>query len=253
MMSQNIGELAKALSVAQSQIKPAIKESENPFFRSKYADLASVWDVCREPLSKNGLSVSQLISDGDDVVTVVTLLMHVSGQWLESELSLVPKDKTPQGVGSAITYARRYALSAIVGVSTEDDDDGNRASGNLPSGSHKPEVVKAKKTLEEYRAIASSFKSKQTLKDWFNINQKEAMRDLQKDSLNIFVNHCKKLMSQLPEKDKPFEYYVELAKDRLSWTEKELSGYIQEVYGLSFDELNSHQLTTVENYLKQNA
>lgn len=252
MMSTSINELAKALSAAQSQMKPAVKDSENPFFRSKYADLASVWEVCREPLSKNGLSVSQLVMDGEESVTVKTLLLHISGQWLESELSLVPKDKTPQGVGSAITYARRYALSAIVGVSTE-DDDGNQESGNEKPKAYeqqsKPAAVK--RPFHEYQTMASSFKCQKSLKEWFNTIQKQAMADLQKDTFNIFVNQCKKLMTTLPETEMAWADFVELAKDRKVMTEAELKGYIKEVYGCEFEELNTHQLATVENYLKQ--
>jgi len=127
-MSEQINELAKALSVAQGQIKGALKDSNNPFFKSKYADLSSVWEACREQLSKNGLSVIQTTCDAPDKgVSVVTTLAHESGQWIRGHLTLEPKDKTPQGYGSAITYARRYALAAIVGVAPE-DDDGNAAS-----------------------------------------------------------------------------------------------------------------------------
>jgi len=130
-MSEQINELAKALSVAQGQIKGALKDSNNPFFKSKYADLSSVWEACREQLSKNGLSVIQTTCDAPDKgVSVVTTLAHESGQWVRGHLTLEPKDKTPQGYGSAITYARRYALAAIVGVAPE-DDDGNAASREL--------------------------------------------------------------------------------------------------------------------------
>lgn len=127
--SEQINELAAALSKAQGAMSHAAKDSANPFFKSKYSDLASVWDACRAALSANGLSVSQAVESGDNgKVTVNTVLMHSSGQWLSGELSMIPVKADPQGIGSAATYARRYALSAIVGVSP-DDDDGNAASG----------------------------------------------------------------------------------------------------------------------------
>jgi hypothetical protein len=126
--SEQIGELAKALAVAQGKITGALKDSSNPFFKSRYADLASVWDACRGPLSENGLAVMQLTESDDAGVYVSTTLAHSSGQWMRSRLRLQPKDGTPQGLGSAITYGRRYALAAIVGVA-QVDDDGNAASG----------------------------------------------------------------------------------------------------------------------------
>lgn len=116
--SDQLGELAAALSKAQGEISAAIKDTTNPFFKSKYADLAEVWSVIRGPFTKYGLSVSQGM-EGD---SLTTLLMHSSGQWIESSTLLLYEKNTPQGLGSAITYNRRYALSAIAGVVQEDDD-----------------------------------------------------------------------------------------------------------------------------------
>jgi hypothetical protein len=126
--SEQINELAGALAKAQGKITGALKDSANPFFKSKYADLASVWDACRGALSENGLAVVQLTESDDSGVYVITTLAHSSGQWMRSRLRLTPKDSTPQGMGSAITYGRRYALAAMVGVA-QVDDDGNAASG----------------------------------------------------------------------------------------------------------------------------
>lgn len=128
-MSTTIGALAEALAKAQSQMRHASKDSKNPHFRSTYADLASVLDAAREPLTKNGLSISQLPSFDSRGVVVKTILLHTSGEYLWTSLAVpVPKDNA-QGVGSAITYARRYSLSAIVGIA-QDDDDGNAASAS---------------------------------------------------------------------------------------------------------------------------
>jgi len=127
--SQELNELAKALSAAQSEIMAASKDRENPYFKSSYATLASVWDACRGPLTKNGLSVTQLPVNQNGSVGVVTTLLHGSGQWMRSVLFAKPEKDTPQALGSCLTYVRRYALSAVVGVAPE-DDDGNEASGN---------------------------------------------------------------------------------------------------------------------------
>jgi len=126
--SEQINELATALAKAQSQIEGAKKDKKNPHFKNDYADLASVWDACREALTGNGLSVAQSAeSSGDGGYGVTTMLLHVSGQWLTGTLYLRPTKDDPQGAGSALTYARRYGLAAMVGVAPA-DDDGNAAS-----------------------------------------------------------------------------------------------------------------------------
>ena len=132
--SESIKELATALAKAQGEMKHAIKETANVFYRSKYADLASVVDASRPALVKNGLSVVQF-TEGN---ILYTMLLHTSGEWIGGHIELKPmrqvKDKgweeshDPQSYGSCITYARRYAMAAITGVATE-DDDGNAATG----------------------------------------------------------------------------------------------------------------------------
>lgn len=131
-MSQTIGELAKALAKAQSQITGATKDSENPFFKSKYADLGAVWDAIRKPLTSNGIAVLQTTAAGPDgSVRIITSMVHESGEWMRGELEIKPTKPDPQSLGSAITYGRRYALQAIAGVAPE-DDDGNAASAEAP-------------------------------------------------------------------------------------------------------------------------
>jgi hypothetical protein len=132
-------ELATALSKAQAEIDAAPKSEANPFFKSSYADLATVRSAIREAFGKHGLSVVQIPHTGDGTVSVTTILMHASGQFIEGTLTLRPTKNDPQGVGSAITYARRYSLMAFAGVAP-DDDDGNAASGHTepPKKEHKP-------------------------------------------------------------------------------------------------------------------
>lgn len=148
--SDTIAKLAEALSKAQGEIKNASMDSVNPFFVNsgkggKYADLAAVWDACREPLSKNGLSVVQVPEFRDGKVVVVTLMMHASGEWISGELELTPVKLDPQGIGSATTYGKRYALGGFAGVAPAgEDDDGNAAL--RPNGD-----AKASKTTNKSR------------------------------------------------------------------------------------------------------
>jgi hypothetical protein len=125
--SEQLAELAGALSKAQAMLRGAVKDSTNPHFKSRYADLASCWDACREALAASGLSVVQLPEGSGNVVEMTTRLMHASGQWIECSGCFTATKNDPQGLGSCITYARRYQLCAIVGISPE-DDDGNAAS-----------------------------------------------------------------------------------------------------------------------------
>jgi hypothetical protein len=149
--SAEIGKVGAALAKAQGKITGALKSRENPFYESKYADLASCWDAARDALSENELAVVQTIENGADCViewettdkktgdistykvatkelVVVTTLIHSSGEWIRSKLPMIPRDATPQGYGSAIAYGRRYGFTAMVGVA-QVDDDGNAASG----------------------------------------------------------------------------------------------------------------------------
>lgn len=140
MQSEQINELATALSKAQSEIKPALKDSDNPFFKSKYADLASVQSACMPFLTKNGLSVLQAINYVNGETTLETTLLHSSGQWIKSIAPVKPVKNDPQGLGSALTYMRRYSLAALVGVSQE-DDDGNGASNNEGTKQTKKQIA----------------------------------------------------------------------------------------------------------------
>ena len=158
--SPEIIELAKALSKAQAVMEGAIRDSTNPFFKSTYADLASVWDACRKPLADNGLCVIQSIASDQDYcftgkiaistkdstgrtigtreeerrfiyLNVTSRLLHTSGQWFEDTIS-VPVEADPQSLGKVTTYIRRYAMMALVGIAPE-DDDGEAAAGREPA------------------------------------------------------------------------------------------------------------------------
>jgi hypothetical protein len=138
--SEQINELSAALAKAQGAVEGAAKSSANPFFKSKYADLASVWEACRKPLADNGLAVVQSPEADNIRVTVTTRLLHSSGQWLEGVVGTEAKDASPQAIGSAITYLRRYALQSFVGVAPEDDDaEAAQGRGKRPEPPAEPE------------------------------------------------------------------------------------------------------------------
>ena len=160
MQSETIGALAAALSKAQADITGALKDSSNPFFKSKYADLASCWDACRKQLAANNLCVIQT-TDLDDLTnqTVLkTILAHSSGEWVKSITPILTKDNSPQAQGSGITYARRYALAAIVGLAQVDDDaeaaQGRKGFTNDPRGDLGQDVDPAKRDIfvNQFRA-----------------------------------------------------------------------------------------------------
>lgn len=127
MQSEQVNEIFIALCKAQSEIEIAIKDSNNPFFKSKYADISSVWKACRNALSKNNICISQVVEYRDGISFLSTLMGHSSGQWIKSSCPILARDNSPQAFGSAITYARRYSLAAIAGVIADDDDDGEAA------------------------------------------------------------------------------------------------------------------------------
>jgi hypothetical protein len=141
--SEAINEIAGALSKAQGALKPAVKDAVNPHFKSKYADLASVVEAIRGHFAANGLAYVQEPVTTDKGVAVTTRLMHASGQWIQFDPLTVPCGKQDaHGVGSATTYARRYALSAVAGVAP-DDDDANGAVANGNGHATVPVIVKA--------------------------------------------------------------------------------------------------------------
>ena len=150
--SESIAALAAALSKAQASITGALKDSANPFFKSKYADLASCWDACRKPLTDNGLAVIQTIEPGEGRAVLVTTLCHASGEWIKSYCPILTKDDSPQALGSAITYARRYALAAMCGLAQVDDDAEAAQGRHKVSAPQNPELlakIAATATAEE--------------------------------------------------------------------------------------------------------
>ena len=139
--SPAIDALATAIAKAQAAMEPAKRDHKNPFFNSKYADLSAVWGSLK-PFSEHGIAIVQSPMEGPGGhMTLDTILAHSSGQWMRSRLTLKVSKDDPQGAGSALTYARRYALGCMTGVVTEDDDDGNAASTPAHKPSLKPSEI----------------------------------------------------------------------------------------------------------------
>lgn len=186
--SPTLGALAAALAKAQGAMKPAKKDSENPHFRSKFADLASIREVAREPLAANGLAVMQRLTSTGTSVFITTHLIHASGEWVKDRCEWPVAQRTPQAMGSAITYGKRYAYSALLGIVAEEDDDGNAASapnGNTSSnGYHQaPKPTPAAKSSgpdAAERAIVS-IREAQTLADLGGLTKKITELGVSKD------------------------------------------------------------------------
>jgi hypothetical protein len=148
--SAEINELAEALAKAQAAITGAKKDSANPFFKSKYADLASCWDACRGPLTDNGISVVQMPSvSPDGSPALVTTILHKSGQWIRGAMPLKPSKDGEQPFGSCYTYMRRYSFAGAVGLAQVDDD----AAGAPNSQPAKPVKTISKKQTADIEAL----------------------------------------------------------------------------------------------------
>ena len=172
MNSESIGELVVALAKAQANYKPLLKDSLNPFFKSKYSDLSSTIEATREALGAQGLAVIQTTQVTEGRTELVTTIAHSSGQWIAGVYPINPTKTDPQGYGSAMTYARRYAYSAITGIASEDDDgesatrrdkkEPHQTVGNAPSS---PKQAAPPPTAPE--APRPPLKHPKTAGEWF--------------------------------------------------------------------------------------
>jgi hypothetical protein len=149
MQSPDLAELAKALVKAQSEMESVKKGAENPFFKSKYADLASVREASMDVLNRNGLCIIQTMGNGDGKIKVITTLLHSSGQFVRGELGMVPTKNDPQSVGSVISYFRRYSWQAIIGLSAEDDDANSATQLQKSQTKQTKEQTKPKSNVQQ--------------------------------------------------------------------------------------------------------
>jgi len=153
--SSSINELADAIATAQPKIGVAIKNAVNPHLKNKYADLGAVWDACSEALKSCHLSVIQMPQPSDDgKLHLETILMHRSGQWISGTAVVPIAKQDAQGYGATLTYARRYGLAALLGI-TQDDDDGERACASKAQEDALEwvEKIEATKSIDELKSV----------------------------------------------------------------------------------------------------
>lgn len=177
--SESIKEIANALCKFQQEVGKIKKSANNPFFKSKYATLSDILDVIQEPLSNSGLSVMQLPVGENELETIV---MHISGEFIASKYTMKPVKNDPQGVGSCITYQRRYALGAALSLNIDEDDDGNKASQNSPS---KPANSNQKKVLT--REHLNNKESMNAICKWIYNKSTEAKANKQRFSIAALI------------------------------------------------------------------
>lgn len=182
--SENIDALASALAKAQSEMGSVHKDAANPYFRSSYSSLANVWETVKPSLTKNGLSIVQLPSSDERGYFVQTQLMHSSGQWIRSSTYMKPAKEDPQGIGSLISYARRYALMAMV-MACPDDDDGEAAMGRNNNAPQKPvespkPVQKVEPAKPAEKPATEAPKAKETASKFNGENHQALFQELMK-------------------------------------------------------------------------
>ena len=191
--SESISNLAKALCKAQNEMGGAVKDSKNPFFKSNYADLTSVIKAIKEPFYNNGLSYSQfpITSEGGSGIGVVTILMHSSGEWLESEFYLPMAKKDAQGGAQCVTYARRYSLQSMAGIPSADDDaEAAMMRGKSPAKS-KEQLYVQEKTKEQLCGLAVDL----------HIDSLQYIRRMLVDPTDDNVALAKEAFGEIPEED----------------------------------------------------
>ena len=190
--SESIVELSKALAKFQEEVKQPLKDKNNPFFKSKYVPLENVVEAITDVAPKNGLSFVQwALNDESGRVGVATMLMHESGEFIEFDPVHMTADKeTAQGAGALISYLKRYSLSAVFGITSDQDDDGNSASGNkavksatqAEIGNLKKEIIAFSKLMAEQGKDVKPEQVEQTLNisDYTKLNSEDVKEAVNK-------------------------------------------------------------------------
>lgn len=180
--SPTIVEITKALVAFQGKVESVTRNKENKFFNSEYATLDEIIETIRKPLSESGLALAQFPNGKGQLIT---LLLHISGEFFQNTIELIPKETTAQGQGGVITYARRYSLSAMLGIATEKDDDGNEANGKKSTTTTIKNEVKDAGDLfgqiveavgkAKTQSVAMALADKVEKSDKLTISQKDAL------------------------------------------------------------------------------
>ena len=192
LQSEKTAELVTALTKASGQIKVARKDSENPFFHSRYADLSAITEASREALVNNDLVVTQSTSIELNQMVLVTTLHHVSGQWIRGYYPITAVKADPQSMGSAVTYARRYALSSMLGIVTE-DDDGESSMGRNAQPTQQINRVEKSEGGKEYYSVLTAEEPRAVPADWkqaiihFGKSKGKSLGSLTSNSLRWWV------------------------------------------------------------------
>lgn len=212
--SEDISLLAAAFVKAQTMVESAKKDSINPFFNSKYADLAAVWDAVRAALEENSLAVSQLADAGPDgSPALTTMLIHASGQWISSVYPLSVQKADAQSYGSAISYARRYALAALMGVLSEDDDGEGATRPTKPQADKHPSAPVYAPVKPEIVIMSDS--KRDAAKAWA-LGEIPRIRTMDKAALDKFCERFRKARIDLAVLDTKASVELEKAlADRL--------------------------------------
>jgi len=216
--STDVTEIYNAIIKTQSEISNAKRNSNNPHFGSAYADLSSIIDVSKKPMSDNGLGIIQMPSTIGKTVSVTTRIIHTSGQWIEGEISFELTKTDPQSIGSTITYGRRYSWQSLLGFTQEgEDDDGNRGSGrdNKNQSNSKQNSNNEKKS--EGGGGASTTLSKKEIEDWrktlFSKDRKKEITELTAKSYagyKKWLGQFRKVMT--PEEHEEFKVLLDKQK-----------------------------------------
>lgn len=163
--SYEINELTAALAKAQAEIEVAGRKETNPFFKSKYADLAELIKVSRPALTKNGLAViQQIITDDDGMTWLHTIMTHSCGQWIETRMRVIPIKNDPQSFGSCVTYLRRYCYSALVNIAVSDEDDDGEAA-----------MYDQRQVFAKGTALNTKYNPKENIQETITKEQREEM------------------------------------------------------------------------------
>lgn len=215
--SDSLESISQALADFQSKVEQPQKSADNPFFKSKYVPLENVISAVKKYAPEAGLSYTQIPLISENKVGVTTIIFHTSGEFIEFDPFLLPLDKnTAQGAGSALTYARRYTLSAAFGIASDEDDDGNAASGNSKNSTNKktnqqaptkkapPKIEMAnKRDIESLQKLSKQLEEifdKDTKTVWatYGINGKD---DLTKAKVTEAVNKMQNELNSMVKQD----------------------------------------------------
>ena len=206
--SESIGKIAEALAEFQAEVKDPARDKDNPYFKSKYVAIDGLLAAVRPILAKHGLSVIQSTGGNGQDISVTTEILHTSGEWIRTDALVLKAVKAdPQGAGSAVTYGRRYSLSAALGVAWDDDDDGNAASAPKPAP--KAKAKKADNRAEYMAKIKAAMQSQHISADdgkaicrmKFGANSTADLNDSElKDLAENIVNYAVELMGTDDEK-----------------------------------------------------